>query len=66
MHILMTEKDTSLFITDLFAGIGGFRLGMESLGGKCIGSCEIDAYARETYRNNFLNGYNKESCEEFF
>lgn len=38
---------------DLFAGIGGFRIGMEALGGVCIGSCEIDPYARDTYRRNF-------------
>jgi hypothetical protein len=49
-----TKEEDSLFtFADLFAGIGGFRIGMESLGGKCIGSCEIDAYARETYHNNF-------------
>ncbi|HEM2924098.1 TPA: DNA cytosine methyltransferase, partial [Streptococcus suis] len=30
---------------DLFAGIGGFRLGMESQGHKCVGFCEIDKFA---------------------
>ena len=35
---------------DLFAGIGGFRLGMESAGHKCIGFCEIDKYARASYK----------------
>ena len=35
---------------DLFAGIGGFRLGMESAGHKCIGFCEIDQYARASYK----------------
>ena len=35
---------------DLFAGIGGFRLGMESAGHECIGFCEIDKYARESYK----------------
>jgi DNA (cytosine-5)-methyltransferase 1 len=38
---------------DLFAGIGGFRLGMERAGHECIGSCEWDKYARETYKKNF-------------
>ena len=38
---------------DLFAGIGGFRLGMERAGHQCIGSCEWDKYARETYKKNF-------------
>ena len=40
---------------DLFAGVGGFRLGMERNGHECIGSCEIDKYARETYKKNFGN-----------
>ena len=38
---------------DLFAGIGGFRLGMERAGHECVGSCEWDKYARETYKKNF-------------
>ena len=43
----------SLKFFDLFAGIGGFRLGMEKAGHECIGSCEWDKYARETYKKNF-------------
>ena len=35
---------------DLFAGIGGFRLGMESSGHECIGFCEIDKFARASYK----------------
>jgi len=35
---------------DLFAGIGGFRLGLEPYGGKCVFSCEIDPYAAKTYQ----------------
>lgn len=35
---------------DLFAGIGGFRLGMELAGHECIGFCEIDKFARESYK----------------
>lgn len=38
---------------DLFAGIGGFHLAMESLGGKCVFASEIDEYARNTYEHNF-------------
>ena len=34
----------------LFAGIGGFRLGMESAGHECIGFCEIDKFARASYK----------------
>ena len=35
---------------DLFAGIGGFRLGMESASHECIGFCEIDKFARASYK----------------
>ena len=35
---------------DLFSGIGGFRLGLEQHGHECIGFCEIDKYARQSYK----------------
>ena len=38
---------------DLFAGIGGFRVGLEAHGHECVGSCEIDKYARKIYARNF-------------
>lgn len=38
---------------DLFAGIGGFRLALESLGGKCVYSSEWDKYARQVYQDNY-------------
>ena len=34
---------------DFFSGIGGFRLGLEQVGHKCIGHCEIDKYANRSY-----------------
>ena len=34
---------------DFFAGIGGFRLGMEMAGHECVGHCEIDKYAHRSY-----------------
>lgn len=38
---------------DLFAGIGGFRLGLESNGAKCVFSSEIDEHAIAMYKENF-------------
>lgn len=38
---------------DLFAGIGGTRSAFESIGGKCVFSCEIDKFACRTYFENF-------------
>ena len=34
---------------DLCSGIGGFRLGLERAGHKCIGYCEYDKFARASY-----------------
>ncbi|MDR0873248.1 MAG: DNA cytosine methyltransferase [Prevotellaceae bacterium] len=38
---------------DLFAGIGGFRLAMQNLGGKCVYTSEWDKEAKRTYKANF-------------
>lgn len=38
---------------DLFAGIGGFRIAMESFGAKCVFSSEWDSFAQDTYNINF-------------
>lgn len=38
---------------DLFAGLGGFRLALESLGAVCVYSSENDIFAREVYKENF-------------
>lgn len=38
---------------DLFAGIGGFRLALQNLGGKCIFTSEWDKEAKRTYKANF-------------
>ena len=42
---------------DLFAGIGGTRLGFESAGGKCVFTSEWDKYACQTYRDNHADGH---------
>lgn len=38
---------------DLFAGIGGIRLGFEAHGGRCVFTCEWNSFARKTYIANF-------------
>lgn len=38
---------------DLFAGIGGFRIAFQNLGGKCVYSSEYDAKAQESYLANY-------------
>lgn len=39
----------SLTFLDFFAGVGGFRCGLELAGFKCIGYCEKDKFARKSY-----------------
>lgn len=46
------ERPAFRFI-DLFAGIGGMRLGFESIGGHCVFTSEWDKYSQLTYRENF-------------
>jgi DNA (cytosine-5)-methyltransferase 1 len=48
-----TPVNYSFKFIDLFAGIGGFRLAMQNLGGKCIFTSEWDKEAQKTYRANF-------------
>lgn len=41
---------TNFTFVDIFAGIGGFRIALEGLGGRCVFSCEKDRFARQTYQ----------------
>lgn len=42
---------------DLFAGIGGLRLGFESVGGECVFTSEWNRFSQQTYRENFGEGH---------
>lgn len=47
------EAQGSFSFLDLFAGIGGTRLGFEAVGGQCVFTSEWDRFARRTYEENF-------------
>ena len=49
-----TKPDGTFTFIDLFAGIGGMRMGFESIGGRCVFTSEWDRYSVETYRANNL------------
>ncbi|WP_300491846.1 DNA (cytosine-5-)-methyltransferase [Flavobacterium sp.] len=52
--IVFTEHaNTTFSFIDLFAGIGGFRLALQNIGGKCVFSSEWNNYAKKTYSSNF-------------
>jgi DNA (cytosine-5)-methyltransferase 1 len=53
----MNTEDKFTFI-DLFSGIGGFRIALNNIGGKCINFSEINTDAVNTYCDNF-----SESCD---
>ncbi len=63
---------TKFTFIDLFAGIGGFRLAMQSCGGECVFSSEWDAAAKRTYSANYgeipfgdITKINPESIPDF-
>lgn len=62
------ENYTFKFI-DLFAGIGGFRIAMQNLGGRCVFTSEWDKDAQRTYQANFgevpFGDITKEQTKQF-
>ncbi|MFP5436577.1 MAG: DNA (cytosine-5-)-methyltransferase [Bacteroidia bacterium] len=47
------EGEEAFTFIDLFAGIGGFRMALQNLGGKCIFTSEWDKYSKQTYFANY-------------
>lgn len=62
-------KNPKFTFIDLFAGIGGFRIAMQNLGGKCVYSSEFDAQAQKSYLANYgempFGDITKESTKSF-
>ena len=53
MHLDTAPRGGSFRFADLFAGIGGTRLGFEAAGGRCVFTSEWDPFAQQTYAANF-------------
>lgn len=47
------HKQTEFTFIDLFAGIGGFRIPLQELGGKCVFSSEFNPHAQKVYEANY-------------
>lgn len=64
-----TPKNYTFKFIDLFAGIGGFRVALQNLGGKCVFTSEWDKYAQITYKANFgevpFGDITKESTKKY-
>ena len=52
-----SRSSSALRFIDLFAGIGGLRLGFESIGGHCVFTSEWDAHSQKTYAVNFRDNH---------
>jgi len=50
-----SKKDFTFI--DLFAGIGGIRLGFEAAGGECVYTSEWNEWSKKTYIKNFGEGH---------
>ncbi len=57
----MIENNYNFKFIDLFAGIGGIRLGFEDVG-ECVFSSEWDKHAQITYEANFGDTPNVDSA----
>lgn len=49
------QKPSDFTFIDLFAGIGGIRLGFESAGGCCVFTSEWNKHSQKTYMTNFMD-----------
>ena len=65
----MAKENAKFTFIDLFAGIGGFRMAMQNLGGRCVFSSEWDEQAQKTYLANYgevpFGDITKESTKAF-
>lgn len=52
-NVTFTAEERNFTFIDLFAGVGGFRIAMQKVGGQCVFSSEWDEPAKETYFRNY-------------
>jgi DNA (cytosine-5)-methyltransferase 1 len=50
VHAMGNGEGVPFTFVDLFAGVGGFRIALQKLGGRSVFSCEWDKYSQKTYK----------------
>jgi DNA (cytosine-5)-methyltransferase 1 len=55
--VAKNESKLGFRFIDLFAGIGGLRIGFQGIGGHCVFTSEWDKHSQETYRRNFRDNH---------
>lgn len=55
--VVPANDKVSFRFIDLFAGIGGLRIGFQGIGGHCVFTSEWDKYSQETYSRNFRDNH---------
>lgn len=55
--VQLPQENRRFTFIDLFAGIGGIRLGFEAAGGECIFTSEWNEWSKKTYLENFGGGH---------
>lgn len=56
-RVIPADTPAGFRFIDLFAGIGGLRIGFESIGGRCVFTSEWDKKCQETYARNFPDNH---------
>jgi len=57
-HLSLRKKQDRFTYAELFAGMGGFGVALDALGGKCIFVSELEEHLRELYHHNFVTLHN--------
>lgn len=52
-RLRMADSEKSIRFVDLFAGLGGFHVGLSELGHRCVFASELDPGLRQLYADNF-------------
>ena len=62
--VVNRSEDCRFSFIDLFAGVGGIRLGFEAHGGECVFTSEWNKFSKKTYLANFPDSVGHSSADD--